>query len=897
MRTEKILHPEALSPVLSLESPNNTLEASGGKGSNLGIMLRAGLPVPRGFCISTAAYQQIASLSEQSLIIDELATIGNASDPRLASLAERMRASFQNIAIPSELERTIVEAYESLGADTPVAVRSSANAEDLPTASFAGQQDTYLGIVGSKALLMAIRNCWASLWNERAVRYRVVNRIDPRSVRLAVVVQHMVDSHVAGVLFTANPLSGCRRQAVIDANPGLGEAVVSGAVNPDHFILDRISGAIVERRLGDKRLVIRQVAGGGTVTEEMSRQDLSACLNDLQLHELVDLGAKVERHFGAPQDIEYAFDAAGTLWLTQARPITTLYPLPPDSSATDLRTYLSLNVFQGMLQPFTPMGVQGFRFMMAGATALAGYPLTHPAAGPSILKVAGQRIYADLTAVLCNPLGRRLMFQVLPHMEARSAKILKQLAVEKTEFQLQGHALKTLGMLAKVMGRTLLPHRILWALRHPDRAVERARIKLQAPILDVKRSDPLEAIEEQLQGIVGSFLEVAPSAIAGVIAGMIAKALLKDLANAQELDTIRRALPNNPTTEMDLALWTLSLRLKSNESSCKAFEDHPPAELANRYQAETLPPALQEGLRNFLQTYGQRGLTEIDLGSARWSDDPGYLLGILGSYLRMEDPELAPDHQFKRGQEEAEGMVAELTRRASRGHPLRGKLVGLMLHRMRTLLGLREGHKFILVTVLAWVRRQLQLVGEQLVNQGTMEEVEDIFFLDLAEVRRAREGEDVRAIVLERRKTYDQEKQRRLIPRVMLSDGTIPTADSTSASTAEGELVGTPASAGIVKGIARVIVDPRDAKLAPGEILVAPSTDPGWTPLFLTASGLVMEMGGAMSHGAVVAREYGIPAVVGVPLATEGIPDGALVEVDGESGKIRILDAKPSQKP
>src|ERR687894_396950 len=244
------------------------LPIAGGKAANLGELIRAGLPVPGGFCVTTAAYEIVAGGAGLDRILDELAQTPPGDAACLAELAAAARARLLKAPVPEDFAGAITGAYRALGASVPVAVRSSATAEDLPHASFAGQQDTYLNVVGDEAVIEAVRRCLASLWTDRAVSYRATNRIDPRSVRLAAAVQRMVEAEVAGVLFTANPLTGRRRQAVIDASPGLGEAVVSGAVNPDHFVVNTVTGEIVEHRLGDKRVAFRAAAGGGTESVE-----------------------------------------------------------------------------------------------------------------------------------------------------------------------------------------------------------------------------------------------------------------------------------------------------------------------------------------------------------------------------------------------------------------------------------------------------------------------------------------------------------------------------------------------------------------------------------------------------------------------------------------------------
>jgi pyruvate,water dikinase len=370
--------------------------------------------------------------------------------------------------------------------------------------------------------------------------------------------------------------------------------------------------------------------------------------------------------------------------------------------------------------------------------------------------------------------------------------------------------------------------------------------------------------------------------------------LLGKWATRDELQTVLRGLPYNVTTEMDLELWKLAQQIRADAPTAQVLLETPPDQLARGYQAGTLPATLQQGLAQFVQVYGHRAVAEIDLGLPRWSEDPTHILGVLANYLQLTNPELAPDVQFQRGAREAEAMVEELTRRARKhGGWLRAKLVHYCLSQARALGGLRELPKFYLILLMANARRILWPVGEELAQAGRLEAAEDLFFITLVEARQALAGHDFREIVRERKASYEQEMERRHIPRILLSDGTEPEAEHLApAGATEGALTGSPASAGVITGQARVIMDPVGARLEPGEILVAPSTDPGWTPLFLTAGGLVMEMGGSMSHGAVVAREYGIPAVVGVYGATERITTGQRITVDGSSGVIVLGQAE-----
>jgi rifampicin phosphotransferase len=882
--------------VLQLDNIDRALlPAAGGKAANLGELIRAGLPVPPGFCVTTAAYELVAEDASLDPILDALSETPAHETTRLARLAATARAKVLAAAVPPAVAEAIARAYEDLGngASVPVAVRSSATAEDLPHASFAGQQDTYLNVVGREAALEAVRRCWASLWTDRAVSYRAANGIDPRGVRLAVAVQRMVEASVAGVLFTANPLTGRRRQAVIDASPGLGEAVVSGAVNPDHFVVNTSTGEILERRLGDKRVAIRAAASGGTQRVEVGSRGAESSLRDDQIRALAALGARVEAHYGEPQDTEWAIDEEGGIQLLQARPITTLFPLPASAPKTDddLRVYFSFNVAQGVYRPLTPMGIQAFRLAASSVAALVGRPARDSYAGPASFTDAGGRIFLDITPVLRTTFGRRLLDRLTRIGEARSAPILRNLAADRRLAPVARPPWSFWRVVLLLLIRGRIPLRVAQALLRPTAARSRVALleaELRAPG-DAPRSaaQRLDVVERLLLGFPPLILPgVVPVFAAGLGAYALAGVLLRGLATDDERQLVLRGLPHNPTTEMDLALWALAREARADPVAARTVRETPAERLAQDYRDGTLPPALQASLANFLRLYGHRGVAEIDLGLPRWSEDPTYILGVLANYLRLDDPELAPDVQFRRAAREAEEIVADLTRRAARKGRLRGALVGFLLNRARALAGLREVPKFSVILVFARARALLWEIGEELAEVGRLEQTQDVFFVSLPEARSALEGEDLRSLVRERRAEYERELERRHVPRVLLSDGTEPSAGETAGAVSDGVLRGTPASPGVASAKARVILDPMGARLEPGEILVAPSTDPGWTPLFLTAGGLVMEMGGAMSHGAVVAREYGIPAVVGVAEATERITTGERITVDGSAGTI-----------
>ncbi|WP_144126469.1 PEP/pyruvate-binding domain-containing protein [Catellatospora sichuanensis] len=880
------------------------LAVVGGKAGNLGVLTRAGLPVPPGLCLTTEAYRVVADTAQLDEIHQALARTAPTDVPALTVLAGRARTALLAAPIPADIAAAVAAGYARLGDDVPVAVRSSATAEDLPFASFAGQQDTYLNIVGEDAVIDAVRRCWASLWTDRAVVYRATNGIDNRTVRLAVVVQRMVDSAVAGVLFTANPVTGRRRQAVIDASPGLGEAVVSGAVNPDHFVVDTAGGVILDRRLGDKRLAIRSLPGGGTEHVALPAGGDTACVTDAQVLALAALGDRVEAHYGAPQDTEWAIDGDGTLWLTQARPVTTLFPLPEhtalDSTAAsgaDTRAYFCFSVAQGLYRPITPMGMAAFRVLASSAARLFGFVVADPLAGPAVFAPAGQRLFIDVTTGVRSTIGRTLIPKILGVMEARSAAIFLELFEDPRFTVTRRSRLPFVRRVGRVAFRHRVPVKLVQALARPQRglaAVDRVGAELESRLTAPERATGAQRLDfvETVLGteVIPLLPRVMPVAAAGFAALGIADKLLGSDAQVGDVQAVLRGIPHNVTTDMDLELWHLAVRLHADDTTARLFAAAKVDELAHRYTAGTMPAAAQAGTAEFLARYGHRAVAEIDMGMPRWSDDPRYILGVLANYLRMDPSDgatLTPDRLFAQGAAEAEAMVDTLAGRAGKRSRLRGRLVRAMLGRARQLAGVRELPKYYMVRIIAACRQQVALVGAELAKDGRLAEADDVFFLDLAEARAALSGTDQRELVEARRRAYDEELRRRHIPRVLLSDGTEPAAKA-AAGSADGALTGTPASAGRVTGTARVILDPVGAHLEPGEILVAPSTDPGWTPLFLTAGGLVMEMGGANSHGAVVAREYGIPAVVGVPDATTRITTGRQITVDGAAGTVTL---------
>ena len=609
---------------------------------------------------------------------------------------------------------------------------------------------------------------------------------------------------------------------------------------------------------------------------------------------LLILASASQRLYVAPQDTEWALDSAGRFWLTQARPITTLYPVAR-THRPGLRVLFCFSLAQGLTRPITPMGIAAVRLVGTSVATALKMPPAQPLAGPPAMHAVGQRVYQDVTSVLRNRIGRRAVIAIFGVMEARASAVLKRLA-EWPEFSIiDSHGHTMLRHIAAALVRNKVPVRVAIGLANPEWAYRgiaaterRLRRSLTLPA-NVTASQRLDFVEQRLgETFLLVMPRTAPYAAGGYLMLAASRRLLRDVAQPGELQEVLRGLPHNITTEMDLELWELTEEIRDDEVSRKIFTELAVPDLLQRYRERALPAVAQRGLQAFLRRFGHRAVAEIDLGMPRWSDDPSHLLGVISNYLRLDASDLDPVSQFRAGGAKAESMITSLTSRAAERSRLRAKLAGWTLRRVRQLAGLRETHKFPLAMAFAAMREHLRAVGRELAAVKVLDQVDDVFFLDLGDARRGLAGEDLRTLVAERREAYEQELKRRHIPRLLLSDGTEPEAIAVENARPDGALTGSPASTGTVTGRARVVLDPVGAHLEPGEILVAPSTDPGWTPLFLTAGGLVMEMGGSGSHGAVVAREYGIPAVVGVPDATHKIETGQLITVDGASGLVTL---------
>lgn len=904
--------------IIPFTSPEATLENAGGKGANLVRLTRAGFDVPRGFIISTDAYREFVKANKLEAVIQQAAEgLGPENTEALENASQTIRAAFSQGDLSANIHQEIQTAYAGLNLKSQienpksVAVRSSATAEDLPDLSFAGQQDTYLNVIGELPLLKAVIDCWSSLWTARAIGYRMRNHISNDEAALAVVVQEMVQSDVSGVLFTANPLTGLLSESVIDATFGLGEALVSGQVEPDHFVVDSISGEISGKTLGAKKISTRGKAGGGVESVADEDAERRQTLSDDQIRRLAEIGRQIQKEYGAPQDIEWAF-ADDKLYILQSRGITSLFPVP-QISYDPLLIWISFGAVQGLVGPITPLGLDTIRQVMTGGSRMLGLKLKPEEL--DVFAMAGERVWIKFSDVMRHPLGSRIFKEALGFIEPSSGQILRSLSADPRVGVGKG---KFKFSTARRMIRFFVPilFKVLRNMARPEHARARFDADIEAYLSAAKLPTGSNRFERlanfvvfMRERIANVFGFLMPRFIPVFGPSAAALGLLYRFSAEPNLALeVTRGLPNNVTTEMDLVLWETAQAIQADAESKSRFTDSDAPELARRYLNGTLPPASQKVIANFLDKYGVRGVGEIDFGQPRWLEEPTPVMHTLQSYLQI-DPAFAPDVVFAKGEQAAQDAIEKIAAKVRKEHGgwVKEKIVRAAARRIRLLMGTRESPKFFAIRTMGIARKALLEAGREFADAGTIESPTDLIFLNLAELEQlSKSATEVteknskisavsaarnwKSLIAERRATYERELRRRQVPRVLVSDGRAFYEGIGSETDTSTVITGSPVSAGVVEGIVHVVLDPRGTQLAPGEILVCPGTDPAWTPLFMAAGGLVTEVGGMMTHGSVVAREYGIPAVVGVHQATLRLKDGQRIRVDGTQGKIIVLE-------
>ncbi len=830
----------------------------GGKGANLGELFRAGFPVPRAFCVTTSAYQ---SQLEGAAIGQTLTGLLTSDATDLDRWSESIQASFLAAPILAPIEGAIRTAYRALGNTIPVAVRSSATAEDLPGASFAGQMETFLGVCGEQNLLEAIRKCWASLWSARAMHYRNEQGIAHASVALAVVVQEMVRADVAGVMFTVDPLTGVSTNMKIAASYGLGEALVAGQVTPDTYTITKEGLSIFQRIVGQNEIKVIQQGNGTAVVPVSDMERRRPCLSDSQILEIARIGLKVERHYAQAQDIEWAV-AGDRIYILQARPVTALpKTVPPPILEVPGRTdniygwiYLGRiprpmrGVFPTFARDHFPHPLRPFDIYNSLAAALAGV----------------RRVAADIGIEMPSDV-------VLTH---KSGLVLFNPPVPSV--------MRTLRRFPTVWRRLkiLIQYDPLREWQEIDESQVRALIP---PTLceDISASEILQSIR-QLNGAITELMYrrfrkyMAP----GAAANRRLSALLAKVAGKQTNEMKQKLMLNlnHKTAQCNRAIKALARNAMSNPAvreilTSNAFQGMYTAISANPQCME-----FSEHLSYFLDEYGFRTAMTMEPQPSypAWRDEPDQMLGLVGSMLH--DPNILSDSE----QEEQETYLearAEIAQRLQ-DRPKQSAAFEWAVDTARGFVIAREASLYLLEEIVGRMREFANHLANHLVAEGKLRSNRQIYYLspdDLDALVAGERVDEVGSIAKQRQAVWERMCETWNLPAMNRNDS-------------RGHLRGAAVSQGVAIGPVKIVRGAHEfRKLKQGDILVCSSTTPAWTPLFSIAAGVVADVGGVLSHAAIVAREYGIPAVMGCKNATSAFVDGERIEVNGTTGTVRRI--------
>ncbi|MEY8757577.1 phosphoenolpyruvate synthase [Peribacillus frigoritolerans] len=852
----------------------------GGKGMNLGECSRIdGILVPEGFCVTTEAFKRVIRENDElNQLLDQLAVQKVDERKRISEISRKIRDLIEGIEIDKGIEEDIDRCLLTFGFEHAYAVRSSATAEDLPFASFAGQQDTYLNIKGKDAILQHISKCWASLFTDRAVIYRMQNGFDHRKVYLSVVIQRMIFPQASGILFTADPVSSNRKVLSIDASFGLGEALVSGLVSADNYKVQE--GRIVEKKISSKKLAIYARKEGGTVEKEIGPgQQVLSTLSDEQVLELERIGRKLEAHFGRPQDIEWCL-VDDSFYIVQSRPITTLYPIP-EANDQENHVYVSVGHQQMMTDAMKPLG-------------LSFWLLTTPAP----MRKAGGRLFVDVTHMVASPESRKMLVDAMgqhdPLMKDALINIIergdfiKSLPNDKQE-QSSGKSNKSVPSADSRAQIENDPTIVSDLIKRSQTSIEELKQNIQTK----SGSDLFDFILEDIQILKKILFDPQSSAV--FMAAIDASSWMNEkmnkwLGEKNAADTLSQSVPNNITSEMGLALLDVADVIRPYPEVIDYLQQVKDDNFMDELVKLEGGQETQDAIYDYLGKYGMRCAGEIDITKTRWSEKPTTLVPVILSNIKNFEPN-ASNRKFEQGRQEALKKELEILDRLKQlpDGEQKAKETKRMISLIRNFIGYREYPKYGMVNRYFVYKQALLKEAEQLVQANVIHEKEDIYYLTFEELHEVVRTNKLDYQIISKRKDEYKLYEKLTPPRVITSDGEIIVGEYKRDNPMDEAIIGLPVSSGVIEGRARVILNMEDADLEDGDILVTTFTDPSWTPLFVSIKGLVTEVGGLMTHGAVIAREYGLPAVVGVVNATKLIKDGQRIRVNGTEGYIEIL--------
>jgi pyruvate,water dikinase len=850
------------------EAGDNRRSLVGGKVFNLGKLITAGLPVPSGFCVTTTAFDLfLASCPRRTELSHLLAQCSGDEIGRIAELSREIRSCLAEVHVPETVKDAVLSAWREAGGEQSLAVRSSATVEDAAGMSFAGQFESILNVRGADALLAAIKTCWLSLFSERALVYLARQRVPAEKVRMAVLVQEMVEASHAGVVFTADPLTGATDRFVVEYVSGLGEGLVQGTIQPGRVVVEKRTGRVLASPENE-------------------------VLSSATLENLCNLARQTEHLFGSPQDIEWA-QRDGGVFLLQSRPITTKAPV---KTWEDRQIWTNVNIGEVVPDVMTPitwsimqslLGVVGSIFRLVGADVTRA-----PLAG----LVAG-RLYSNANTSLAAVRPFSFLHKGLPDLARALGGDLVE-AYRQAPLTLSLEDLPDLGF--RWPKYILSWPRILFDLithlpRRGDASMARLKNRTDELVrLDLGAMSAPELTHFCIRLFREAFKDWDLLYFAAQMAVLpVFKKACRDWLGESDLTLGGRlfaALGGMPDAEAGLALWRLAVLAHADsdtEAAVSSEKIWPQvcARLCHTGHGRKFLAAWDA----FMTEHGHHCRGELELFNARWSETPDYVLGVVRGYLRSMGQSDPLENQ-RRLAEERERLTVQC--RARLKNPIKRWIFSHSLRRAQELTVYREKLKSQVVRQFAFTRRVLLVLGQRLHEQGGLSCRDDIFFLEVSELEPVTTGGasfDWRERIESRRREY--EKNLKLNPPRIVNGRFDPNAPAWPVANADAKfLTGIPVSPGIVTGPARVILRADDyEQVLAGEILIAPFTDPAWSPYFITAAGLVVEQGGILSHGSIVAREYGLPAVTNVLSATRIIRTGDLVQVDGNRGRVSVL--------
>lgn len=852
----------------------------GGKGLNLGELSKIeAIQVPEGFCVTTVGYQQaIEQIETYHALLNRLTLLKVEDRDQIGEISRNIRQIIMEVEIPSDVVNAVTDYLSKFGDQHAYAVRSSATAEDLPHASFAGQQDTYLNIIGVDAILQHISKCWASLFTDRAVIYRMQNGFDHSQVYLSVIVQRMVFPQASGILFTADPMTSNRKLLSIDASFGLGEALVSGMVSADCYKVQE--GEIVNKRIATKKLAIYGRKEGGTETHEISPdQQKTQTLTDSQILQLARVGRQIEAYFGQPQDIEWCL-VDDTFYIVQSRPITTLFPIP-EANDQENHVYISVGHQQMMTDPMKPLGLSFFLLTTSAP-----------------MRKAGGRLFVDATHRLASPISRNILLNTMGQHDPLMKDALMNI-IERGDFikslpndnneQSSSQSNKDMSSAGVQAPIEFDPTIVPYLIKRSQTSIE----ELKQNIRTKSGSDLFYFILEDIQELKKILFDPQSSAVfmAAINASTWVNEKMNEwLGEKNAADTLTQSVPNNITSEMGLALLDVADVIRPYPEVINYLQHVKDDNFLNEIVNFEGGQETRDAFNAFLGKYGMRCAGEIDITRIRWSEKPITLVPLILGNIKNFEPNTGK-RKFEQGRQEALEKEQELLDRLKQlpDGEQKAKETKRMIDQIRNFIGFREYPKYGMVNRYFVYKQALLKEAEQLLQTGVIHDKEDIYYLTFEELHEVVRTNKLDDQIVSKRKDEYKLYEKLTPPRVITSDGEIIAGEYKRENLPAEAIVGLPVSSGVIEGRARVILNMEDADLEDGDILVTAFTDPSWTPLFVSIKGLVTEVGGLMTHGAVIAREYGLPAVVGVENATKLITDGQRIRVHGTEGYIEIL--------